>query len=163
MSTFQGFVPEERQPRCPRCGHEKLLSLDRPEQFSRYVRAKLKGEDVELEIRKRRTKRSDRQNRAYHAMLTPWAMSEGHHIEDLKDDCLREVFGEREVVNVITGEVKKVLKEPHTSTLTVAQFNELMERTVEIAADCGVILELPDEYKARKAKEARQSKRRVAA
>lgn len=136
---------------------EGKLELDHKAQFKAFIQ-RFRGEEVEIEVRKRRTKRSDKQNRAYHAMLTPWALSEGHYIEDLKDDCLGEVFGFREVVNVVTGEVRKVLAEPHTSTLDTVRFAHLMERTAEIAARCGFIVELPDEYKSRKAKEARRKK-----
>jgi hypothetical protein len=59
----------------------------------------------------------------------------------------------------LTGAVVVVPVEPHTSTLNTAQFAELMESAVQVAAETGYVLELPDEWKARKAKEAR---RRVA-
>jgi hypothetical protein len=144
MSTFPGFVDDAGK-----------LTLDHRAAFDAYAK-RFKGEEVEIEIRKRRTKRSDKQNRAFHACITPWALGEGHSIEDLKKDILREVFGEREVINAITGEVRMELAEPHTSTLDTVRFAHLMERTVEIAAGCGVILELPDEFKARKQQEAKQ-------
>lgn len=92
--------------------------------------------------------RSSAQNRALHKMLEPWCR-EGHDIEDLKDDLLRHVFGLREKVDAVTGEVTVVLAEPHTSKLTKSQFSELMKRAVEIAAECHVRLELPDEYRER--------------
>jgi len=92
--------------------------------------------------------RSAAQNRALHKMLEPWC-KEGHDIEDLKDDLLRAVFGLREKVDAITGEVTHALAEPHTSKLSKAQFSELMQRAVQIAAECGVWLELPDEYRER--------------
>ena len=143
MAAFVGFVDE----------HGKL-TLDSPQAFKAFY-SRMKGEEVEVEIRKRRTKRSDVQNRAFHACITPWAHEEGHNIEDLKRDILAAVFGELEVVNAITGEVKKVLAEPHTSKLDTVKFSILMERTVELAAGCGVILQLPDEYLAEKRKKAR--------
>jgi hypothetical protein len=137
------------------------LVLDAPKVFKAYI-ARFIGDEVEVEVRKRRSKRSTEQNSAFHAMIMPWALSEGHDIEDLKDDCLGAVFGYSETVNAVTGEVKMVLAKPHTSKLTVAEFNELMERTAEIAARCGVVLELPDEYKTRK-KAEQKPKRRSAA
>lgn len=152
MSTFLGFVDDTGK-----------LSLDHQAAFRAYAK-RLAGNEVEIEIRKRRVRRSDRQNRAFHACITPWALSEGHDIEDLKDDLLREVFGLRETVNTLTGEVKHVLAEPHTSTLDTAKFAHLMERTVEIAARCGVVLELPGEFNARKQAEAKaRAKQRRAA
>jgi hypothetical protein len=102
-----------------------------------------------LTLAPQKDKRSDRANRAFHAMVSPWADSEGHAIEDLKRDVLGEVFGWREVPNAITGEMERVLVEPHTSKLDTERFAFLMNRTVEIAAECGVILELPDEYRER--------------
>jgi hypothetical protein len=109
----------------------------------------LKDGDYTLTLDKAERRRSLKQNAALHKMLEPWC-KEGHDIEDLKDDLLEAVFGYREVVNAITGEVKQVLAEPHTSKLTVEQFSHFMNRAVEIAAEvCGVILELPDEYRIR--------------
>lgn len=112
------------------------------------VLAGLKDGRYRLVITDEEEGRSSAQNRALHKMLEPWC-AEGHDIEDLKDDILRAVFGEREVVDVITGEVKKVLAEPHTSKLSKAKFSELMKRAVELAAECHVLLELPDEYRER--------------
>lgn len=153
--VFVGFVEKE--------GAITLDAVfDHPAAVLAFL-ARFRGDEIEGEFRKRRTKRSDKQNRAYHALLSEWAREEGHNIEDLKDDCLREVFGEREVVNVLTGEVRKVLAEPHTSTLDTTRFAHLMERSVELAAGCGVILELPDEWKARKAKEAKATRSRTRA
>lgn len=141
--SFPGFVKDDG-----------LFYFDVRAAFDAFVK-RFVGEECEIEFRKRRTKRSDKQNRAFHAMITPWALDEGHNIEDLKDDLLEAVFGLRETVNLVTGEVKHVLAEPHTSTLNTQQFAHLMERAVEIAAGCGVILELPDEYNARKKQEAK--------
>lgn len=138
--VFQGFV-----------GEDGKFALDFPAQFYAYVgRKEFRGEEVEIEFRKRRAKRSDRQNRGFHACIAPWAHEEGHNVDDLKRDVLREVFGTREVTNAITGEIGHELAEPHTSRLDVHKFCFLMERTVEIAAGCGVLLQLPDEYKAAK-------------
>jgi hypothetical protein len=102
-----------------------------------------------------RAKRTDRQNRAFHAMLTPWLVSrsvDGWTIEALKQFLLGRVFGFHEFVDPQTGEVIKVLAEPHTSKLSVQQFCDLIDRTLELAAEDGVFLTAPDEY--RRAKQA---------
>lgn len=117
------------------------------EQLGRAFTAAKDG-DLIVTVAKADEKRTDAQNKALHKMLEPWA-AEGHDIEDLKDDILRAVFGEREVTDAVTGEIKKVLVEPHTSKLGKRKFSELMERAVQIAAECGVYLELPDEYRER--------------
>lgn len=140
---FLGFVKDDGR-----------LELDNRAAFLAYVR-KFKGEEVELEIRKRRTKRSDRQNRAFHAMVTPWANEEGWAIDDLKRELMGEVFGRKEFTSPVTGEMSWTPLKFHTSKLTVQEFNLLMERAVEIAAGCGVILQLPDEYLAERKKRAR--------
>jgi hypothetical protein len=146
VSTFHGFVDQDGK-----------LTLDHPKAFKAYYQ-RFAGDEIEIDLRKRRTKRSDRQNRAFHACITPWSRDEGYPMEDLKRDLLIEVFGSREVTSPITGAVVLVPKEPHTSTLSTAQFAELMERTVEIAAGCGIVLELPDEYKARKQAESKRKR-----
>ncbi|MGE3278041.1 MAG: hypothetical protein AB7O67_23260 [Vicinamibacterales bacterium] len=87
------------------------------------------------------------QEKGFHAMIAPWARAEGHRIEDLKRDLLGEIFGYREHVNRFTGEVTMVLREPHTSRLSKRQYSELIERSIEIAAGCNVVLIAPDEYR----------------
>jgi hypothetical protein len=144
MNTFIGFVTPEG----------KLL-LDFPSAFKAFVR-KFAGDEVELEIRRKREKRSLRQNAAYHAMITPWCREEGHAIDELKRDLLMEIFGTEEHTNPITGVVTLVPKEARTSHLSVTDFCQLIEETMRIAAECGYVLVAPDEY--RKAKEQAQKK-----
>lgn len=102
------------------------------------------GSDIVIEMFDLPRRRTVAQSDGFHAMITPWAKEEGHDIADLKRDLLGTVFG---WVDSPLGETRVPLK-PHTSELTVEEFSELMNRTVEIAATCGVLLELPDEYNA---------------
>jgi hypothetical protein len=102
------------------------------------------GTEIVIELFERPVRRTSAQNDAYHAMLRPWAREEGHDLDELKRDLLGTVFG---WVESPLGE-SRVPREPRTSTLTTAQFCELVERTVQIAAECGVVLQLPDEYRA---------------
>ena len=106
--------------------------------------SRVDGADVIIELYDRPVRRTAAQNDAYHAMLRPWAREEGHDIDELKRDLLGTVFG---WVESPLGE-SRVPLEPRTSSLTTEQFSELIERTVEIAAECGVVLQLPDEYRA---------------
>ncbi len=108
-------------------------------------------------------KRTSRQNRAYHAMVVPWLQCEsrkGWSIDALKFWTLGEVFGRLEVIVPGTGEVVWFPAEPHTSKLTVAQFCELIDRTLELAAEDGVFLVAPDEYRRAKEAAARQAARK---
>ena len=117
---------------------------------------------VEVEYREFQETRSARQNRGFHAMIAPWAKERGWRIEALKQFLLKQVFGVLEFTDPKTGEVHEVLAEPHTSTLSVAQFSELIEASLELAAEDGMFLTAPDEYRrqqeARRRKEARKAK-----
>lgn len=103
-----------------------------------------------------RTKRSDRQNRAMWALLNTWCREAGHgwRPDDLKDAVMGIVFGHIEVTQPITGEIIKVLAKPHTSTLTVSEFCEVIEGILELAAtsEPSVFLESPTEYREAKEK-----------
>jgi hypothetical protein len=144
-------------------GDEKgHITFEFPKAVTGYIARKFAGKMVEVEIRPYQDKRSDRQNRGFHAMITPWARSRGWEIEHLKQFLLSRVFGLSEFVDPETGEVIKVLAEPHTSALGVGQFSELIERTMELAAYDGCILEAPDEYRRRKQIEAKREARKAA-
>lgn len=147
MSTFHGY--------CDDTGTFTLDPIER-KKFAAFVR-RWKGEELSIDVYRRRTKRTDRQNKYLHAALTGWARELGYDIEDLKDALLEQVFGLKEVPNPLTGEIRTVLAEPHTSHLDTRKFTELVERMVEIAAGTGYLIELPDEFKQRKAKEARRA------
>lgn len=138
---FLGFVSETG-----------TLTLDHLPAFRAYVR-RFAGKEVEIDIYERGASKTRRQERGFHAMVRPWALTEGWRIDDLKQVLLKEIFGTKEMVNPVTGEVTLVLREPHTSTLTKQQYHELIERTLEIAAGAGHVLEAPSEYRERKERE----------
>ena len=104
---------------------------------------------IEVEIRRRDVKRSDRQNRYLHAALTQWGHELGYHVDELKSELLALVFGTREVVSPITGQVRQVLNKPHTSKLSVRDCNTLIEFLVIEAAKTGCVIDLPDEWRAK--------------
>lgn len=133
------------------------IHLEFPQQQRAYCKRKLAGKCVDVMVAEQGLLKSRLQESGFHAMITPWARDEGHRIDDLKRDLLRAIFGEMEHSNPITGEVTMVLREPHTSKLSRAKYSQLIERTLEIAGECGVILEAPNEYKERKAKAKRKA------
>ena len=108
-----------------------------------------------------RTRRSDRQNRALHALLTPWARERGWSVDDLKATMLGIAFGHLERVMPVTGEIVKVLAEPHSSRLDVTKFCHLIEEVLRVAAEDDFWLESPSEYLA--AKKARDRAKNKAA
>jgi len=121
------------------------------------------GTALEIVVQEFQARRSDRQNRGFHAMVTPWAKERGWAIEALKQFLLKQIFGVLEFMDPQSGEVHEVLAEPHTSTLSVAKFSELIERTLELAAYDGVILQAPDEYRRQREQAAKKAARKAKA
>ena len=70
------------------CDERGRIAFDIPAAVTAYCRAKFAGQRVDVEIRPRKAKRSDKQNRAFHAAITPWARELGYHVEELKDELL---------------------------------------------------------------------------
>ena len=137
------------------------ISFEFPEQIRAYLKRKLSGQSVDVMIAPQGHAKTRLQESGFHAMITPWAREEGHRIDDLKRDLLRAVFGEQEHTNPITGEVSLVLREPHTSKLNRAQYCELIERTLQVGAECGVVLIAPNEYRELKEKERKRLARQA--
>jgi len=109
-----------------------------------------------------RSKRSDRQNRALHALLTPWARERGWTVDNLKSVMLGIAFGHVEAVMPITGEVVKVLAEPHSSRLDVGKFCHLVEEVLRVAAEDDFWLDSPEEYRLAKEKAQKLAGRKAA-
>lgn len=145
------------------CDARGRITFDMPQAVTAYCRRRFAGQRVDVEIRARKAKRSLLQNAYIHAAWKGWADHLGYDVEALKDELLGLVFGYREVTSPITGEVRQVLVEPHTSRLTVPQMSELMERAVIEAAGTGYDLLLPDEWHEARTKAARQLARRQSA
>lgn len=114
------------------------------------------GEEIEIVITKAKQDKSRRQERGFHAMVSPWARERGWQLDALKQFLLRQIFGTHDFTDLKTGEVIQVLAEPHTSKLTRRQYSELIERSMEIAAEDGYYLIAPDEW--RRAREEEQKK-----
>lgn len=144
-----------------RVDDEGIIHLDFPLRQRLYCKRVLAGQCVDVIIAAQGELKTRLQESGFHSMISPWAQTEGHRIEDLKRDLLREIFGEREHVNRLTGEVVMVLREPHTSTLNRRKYSELIERTLDIAAGCGHVLEAPHEYRERKQREAAKAEKRA--
>jgi hypothetical protein len=107
------------------------------------------GEDFEVTVGAIETDHTRQQEKGFHAMISPWAREEGIAIEDLKRDLLAEIFGLREHTDILTGVVVLLLVEPHTSKLSKKKYNELIERTLDIAARMGHVLIAPSEWRER--------------
>jgi hypothetical protein len=146
-----------------RVGDDGRVQFAHPGQAHAYLKAKFAGQDIVAKFYEYRAQRSDRQNRAFHSLVSPWAKERGWEIEALKQFLLGRIFGWREFLDRQSGEVCKVLAEPHTSKLSVGQFVELIDRTLELAAEDGIWLMAPDEFTKAKATAARRAARKGAA
>lgn len=135
-----------------------VVHLDIPSSRHRALcRARFAGQRVDVEIRQRKSKRSLDQNKWLHAAFKGWADHLGYGVDELKRELLEIVFGTDEVVSPVSGEVRVVLREPHTAALNTAQFSELMERAMVEAANTGYLIEEPDEWKRRRAATLRRA------
>lgn len=137
------------------------IHLDFPAQQRAYCKARMAGQCVDVIVTLQGAMKTRLQEKGFHAMLAPW-VKDGNRYDDLKQFLLAEIFGTMEVANPISGEIVLVLREPHTSTLSRTKYSELIERTLEIAAEKGYILEAPHEYTARKERERRKAAQEAA-
>lgn len=141
-----------------RCDSEGRIHLDFPAQQRAYCKKQFAEQCIDVWVSPQGLLKTRLQEKGFHAMIQPWAKQEGHRVDDLKRDLLRHVFGEMEHTNPITGEITMVLREPHTSSLSRAKYRELIERTLEVAAECGVWLEAPSDYRERRERERRRAR-----
>ena len=130
------------------------LTFAHPAQARAYLRAKFAGQCIVGQFYEHRSKRSDRQNRAGHALCWEWLRwREGWTLGALKLYALGGCFGYLEVVHPVTGEILLFPAKPHSSELTVEEFCKWIDWILQHAAEeDGVVLVAPDEY--RRAREA---------
>ena len=119
------------------------------------------GCDLAITIRDKADEKTRLQENGFHAMIRPWASGGKQDITRLKLWLLVECFGVMTYV-APSGEEITQPAEPHTSNLTKAQYSELIEHAMEVAARVGVFLTPPDEYRRIKDQERRRAERRAA-
>jgi hypothetical protein len=119
------------------------LTLNAPAAYARHL-GTLEGQWVEVVVRKRRTRRSNAQNRWWWGVAIRMIADEyGYDLHD--DDALHHAlvakcFGAKTDVYGLT------LPERRSSKLTTAEFSALMEWVVRWAAtELGMRIPLPDE------------------
>lgn len=124
-----------------------LLVLDKSRDYARFVRS-FAGKYVELTLRKRRTKRSNAQNRwlfgvAYEVILEHC----GYDVHERREmklafhyEMVKRCFGARhdDRLNVDVPNAR-------SSQLSTAQFSEYMEWLVRQWAEVGCVIPLPNE------------------
>lgn len=128
----------------------KKLLLDYPQDFKTHY-AQFAGDEVEVEVRKHRAKRSLKQNRWMHSFLRPLADHLGYTVEELKLVGMVAVFG----THAVMGQTVPV--KAHTSQLTTQEMVDLCEWFVQVAAEHDLVILYPDEFKRARAKAAKHA------
>lgn len=135
------------------------LTLDFPTPFKSWI-AKLAGEtgaEVVLFVADKAWLKTRQQEKGFHVMIAPLVVKTGWKIEALKQYLLGDIFGWADLKDGI-----RVLVEPSTAALNKKQYSELIERTLEIAAeDFDTWLEAPSEWTARKEQERKQASKQA--
>jgi hypothetical protein len=116
------------------------MDFDFPQEYRSFVRT-LAGYEVEIEIRKRRSKRSIRQNSWMHAFLGPLAAHWGYTVDELKLVGLSAVFGTKQLQGFVVPE------KPHTSGLNTLEMADLCEWFIQKAAEDDFLILYPEEFK----------------
>lgn len=130
------------------------LDFDYPNDYRAYIK-QFAGHEVEVEVRKRRSKRSIRQNAWLSSFLRPLAEFLGYEFEELKLIGLVAVFGTKVVMGYTVPE------QAHTSELNTEQFSDLCEWFVQKAAEVNFVVLYPEEFKRKKKKEQRAALKRA--
>jgi len=131
------------------------LDFDFPNDYRNFIR-QFAGHEVEIEIRKRRSKRSLRQNAWFHSFIVPFAESLGETVPDLKLAGLVALFGTKQVHGCTVPEYA------HTSDLNTEQFSDLCEWFVQEAARCGFVVLYPEEFKRQKKQQQKRAQKGLA-
>ena len=120
------------------------LRLDRERDHRAYLH-RLKGQRVEVVVRKVRTQRSQQQNKYLHGVVLPLLAeafgNDVHEHDALHYALLAECFGTYEVLG------RQVPKRT-SSQLSVAEFQEYLDWLIRFGAEHGVIVPLPNEVEA---------------
>lgn len=113
------------------------------------------GEDFYLHIEEPGRKRTRAQEKFFHGPVLKAFMSEGRGKQEAKDMlCL--MFIPREIV-MLDGSSVRV--PGSTSALNVEDYNDLIEQSIQLAAENGVIVIDGGEWRARQAHEARTARK----
>ncbi len=137
--TFDGFVNEQG-----------ILTLDFRAQFRAFVK-RFAGEEVEIEIRKRRSKRSASQNKFWHGVVVALLAEHCGYTHDEMHEALKAKFLGQDDLS------RGLRRIGSTRKLNTLEFADLTERVMVWAAgELGVVIPSPErDIKRREAKKAR--------
>lgn len=142
MSTrgiFPGFITDEGK-----------VKFDKPTEAHTFNREYFAESEVTIEIYKRRSKRSKDQNAWMHVAIKPLADKLGVTVTSLKLILLGETFGWATVLG------KPFPIRDATSDLNTEEFSDVMAIAQQLAAEHGVLILDPSQWKAAKRKQQRR-------
>ena len=118
-----------------------LLKLRNRKQLSEELK-QFEGKDVEITFERKRSKRSDNQNRYWWACMTILANDMGYRKDEMHEIC-KFMFLKAEKVNEATGEVFEYLRS--STELNKMEFADMTSNLIQWASEHGIILPLPNE------------------
>lgn len=95
-------------------------------------------DDLEIEVRTRRKAKTHQQRKAWHAMLTEWGRHLGYTMPEMKAVAKRELIGTHWVK--VNGKDYEVF--PSSEDEDRFGYSELIDGTLRLAAESGVLLEI---------------------
>lgn len=111
------------------------------------------GEDFVIHVEEAGRKRTRAQEKFFHGPVLKAFMREGRGKQESKDMlCL--MFIPREI-HLMDGSIVRV--PGSTSALNVEDYNDLIEQSIQLAAENGVVVMDGGEWRARRAQEARKA------
>lgn len=118
-----------------------VLKLRNRKQLSEDLK-QFEGKDVEITFERKRSKRSDNQNRYWWACMTILANDMGYRKDEMHEIC-KFMFLKTEKIDLTTGEVFQYLRS--STELTKSEFADMTSNLIQWAAEHGIILPLPNE------------------
>lgn len=118
-----------------------VLKLRNRKQLSEDLK-QFEGKDVEITFERKRSKRSDNQNRYWWACMTILANDMGYRKDEMHEIC-KFMFLKAEKVNEATGEVFEYLRS--STELNKMEFADMTSNLIQWAAEHGTVLPLPNE------------------
>jgi hypothetical protein len=101
-------------------------------------------DDIELEVRPRRKEKTHEQRKTWHALLTDFGKALGYTMPQMKEVVKREIFGS-EWIQLPNGKRYEVI--PSSEAEDRYGYAELIDHTLRIAAEQGVLLEIKSREK----------------
>lgn len=102
-------------------------------------------DDLELSIGPRRKEKTHTQRKTWHALLTEFGKALGYTMPQMKEVVKREIMGS-EWISMPGGKKYEVI--PSSEAEDLFGYAELIDHTIRIAAENGVLLEIKGERRA---------------